>query len=97
MFSFLFFTLQGKPQTLAVKRKAESEEERDEVSTLSSIIPAKTSPVVESPKAMEEKGGLGGEEQTSAGLPECTEIRGKLLSGLRVQSDSLECGPELGG
>lgn len=47
--------------TLAVKRKAESEEERDDVSTLSSMIPAKTSPVVESPKAMEEKGGLGGE------------------------------------
>ncbi|KAM9684108.1 polyhomeotic-like protein 1 isoform 4-T5 [Dama dama] len=51
--------LPGKPQTLAVKRKAESEEERDDVSTLSSMIPAKTSPVVESPKAMEEKGGLG--------------------------------------
>ena len=53
---------------MAVKRKAESEEERDDVSTLSSMIPAKTSPVVESPKAMEEKGGLGGEEWTSAGL-----------------------------
>ncbi|XP_043736829.1 polyhomeotic-like protein 1 isoform X4 [Cervus elaphus] len=51
--------LPGKPQTLAVKRKAESEEERDDVSTLSSMIPAKTSPVVESPKAMEEKGSLG--------------------------------------
>ncbi|XP_055250573.1 polyhomeotic-like protein 1 isoform X5 [Moschus berezovskii] len=51
--------LPGKPQTLAVKRKAESEEERDDVSTLSSMIPTKTSPVVESPKAMEEKGGLG--------------------------------------
>ncbi|XP_043296032.1 polyhomeotic-like protein 1 isoform X4 [Cervus canadensis] len=51
--------LPGKPQTLAVKRKAESEEERDDVSTLSSMIPVKTSPVVESPKAMEEKGSLG--------------------------------------
>ncbi|KAB1254279.1 Polyhomeotic-like protein 1 [Camelus dromedarius] len=51
--------LPGKPQTLAVKRKAESEEERDDVSTLSSMLPAKTSPVVESPKAMEEKSGLG--------------------------------------
>ncbi|KAB0397103.1 hypothetical protein E2I00_015375 [Balaenoptera physalus] len=51
--------LPGKPQTLPVKRKAESEEERDDISTLSSMLPAKASPVVESPKAMEEKGGLG--------------------------------------
>ncbi|MBV94708.1 Polyhomeotic-like protein 1, partial [Eschrichtius robustus] len=51
--------LPGKPQTLPVKRKAESEEERDDISTLSSVLPVKASPVVESPKAMEEKGGLG--------------------------------------
>ncbi|KAM9073566.1 polyhomeotic-like protein 1 isoform 6-T6 [Megaptera novaeangliae] len=51
--------LPGKPQTLPVKRKAESEEERDDISTLSSMLPAKASPVVESPKSMEEKGGLG--------------------------------------
>ncbi|XP_057348276.1 polyhomeotic-like protein 1 isoform X2 [Manis pentadactyla] len=51
--------LPGKPQTLAVKRKAESEEERDDVSTLGSMLPAKASPVAESPKAMEEKSNLG--------------------------------------
>nr|XP_017514332.2 polyhomeotic-like protein 1 isoform X3 [Manis javanica]XP_036864627.1 polyhomeotic-like protein 1 isoform X3 [Manis javanica] len=51
--------LPGKPQTLAVKRKAESEEERDDVSTLGSMLPAKASPVAESPKAMEEKSSLG--------------------------------------
>ncbi|XP_045146446.1 polyhomeotic-like protein 1 isoform X2 [Echinops telfairi] len=46
--------LPGKPQTLAVKRKAESEEEREDVSTLVSMLPAKASPVAESPKALEE-------------------------------------------
>ncbi|XP_065744450.1 polyhomeotic-like protein 1 isoform X12 [Phocoena phocoena] len=64
---------QGKPQTLPVKRKAESEEERDDISTLSSMLPAKASPVVESPKAMEEKGGLGDKAEpvtsVNAGTP----------------------------
>ncbi|EHA99662.1 Polyhomeotic-like protein 1 [Heterocephalus glaber] len=47
--------LPAEPQMLAVKRKAESEEERDEVSTLASVLPAKASPAAESPKVMEEK------------------------------------------
>ncbi|KAM8776865.1 polyhomeotic-like protein 1 isoform 1-T1 [Rhynchonycteris naso] len=51
--------LPGKPQTLGVKRKAEAEEERDDVSTLSTMLPAKASPAAESPKAMEEKSSLG--------------------------------------
>ncbi|XP_066119777.1 polyhomeotic-like protein 1 isoform X1 [Saccopteryx bilineata] len=51
--------LPGKPQTLGVKRKAESEEERDDVSTLSTMLPAKASPAAESPKGMEEKSSLG--------------------------------------
>ncbi|KAH0521178.1 Polyhomeotic-like protein 1 [Microtus ochrogaster] len=46
--------LPGKPQTLAVKRKAESEEERDDGSTLGSLLPAKASAASESPKVMEE-------------------------------------------
>ncbi|XP_060092765.1 polyhomeotic-like protein 1 isoform X1 [Heteronotia binoei] len=53
--------LPSKPQTLAVKRKAESEEERDEPNALPSLLPAKSSPVAESPKVTEEKSGLGGE------------------------------------
>ncbi|KAL8202432.1 UNVERIFIED_CONTAM: Polyhomeotic-like protein 1 [Gekko kuhli] len=53
--------LPSKPQTLAVKRKAESEEERDEPGALPSLLPAKSSPVAESPKGAEEKSGLGGE------------------------------------
>uniref|UniRef100_A0A4X2LGH9 Polyhomeotic homolog 1 n=1 Tax=Vombatus ursinus TaxID=29139 RepID=A0A4X2LGH9_VOMUR len=50
--------LPGKPQTLAVKRKAESEEDREEASTINTMLPAKSSPIVESPKTMEEKGSL---------------------------------------
>jgi polyhomeotic-like protein 1 len=46
---------------LAVKRKAESEEERDDVSSLGSVLPVKASPAAESPKVMEEKSSLGGE------------------------------------
>uniref|UniRef100_A0A8C8VLI8 Polyhomeotic homolog 1 n=1 Tax=Pelusios castaneus TaxID=367368 RepID=A0A8C8VLI8_9SAUR len=50
--------LPGKPQTLAVKRKAESEEEEKEESlSAPALLPAKSSPVAESPKTMEEKSG----------------------------------------
>ncbi|XP_067392784.1 polyhomeotic-like protein 1 isoform X3 [Emydura macquarii macquarii] len=51
--------LPGKPQTLAVKRKAESEEEKEELSSATALLPAKSSPVAESPKTMEEKSGSG--------------------------------------
>ncbi|XP_033028639.1 polyhomeotic-like protein 1 isoform X8 [Lacerta agilis] len=63
--------LPSKPQTLAVKRKAESEEERDDSSAPPSLLPAKSSPVAESPKATEDKGGLGGEgnREKSESLP----------------------------
>ncbi|XP_072509782.1 polyhomeotic-like protein 1 isoform X1 [Notamacropus eugenii] len=49
--------LPGKPQTLAVKRKAESEGDREEASSINTMLPAK-SPIVESPKTLEEKGSL---------------------------------------
>ncbi|XP_028568799.2 polyhomeotic-like protein 1 isoform X5 [Podarcis muralis] len=63
--------LPSKPQTSAVKRKAESEEERDDASAPPSLLPAKSSPVAESPKATEDKGGLGGEgnREKSESLP----------------------------
>ncbi|XP_075758497.1 polyhomeotic-like protein 1 isoform X1 [Pelodiscus sinensis] len=51
--------LPGKPQTLAVKRKAESEEEKEELPSATALLPAKSSPVAESPKTIEEKSGLG--------------------------------------
>ncbi|XP_025786695.1 polyhomeotic-like protein 1 [Puma concolor] len=58
----------SKPQTLAVKRKAESEEERDDVSTLGSMLPAKASPAAESPKALEEKSSLGEKAEPVTGV-----------------------------
>ncbi|XP_075408204.1 polyhomeotic-like protein 1 isoform X3 [Tenrec ecaudatus] len=60
--------LPAKPQTLAVKRKAESEEEREDVSTLVSMLPAKASPAAESPKALEEKNSLGEKAEPLAGI-----------------------------
>lgn len=55
---------QGKPQTLAVKRKADSEEEKEESPSATALLPAKSSPVADSPKNIEEKSGLGGEWAT---------------------------------
>lgn len=58
--------MQGKSQTLAVKRKAESEEEKEESPSVTALLPARSSPVTDSPKNMEEKSGLGGEVQRRA-------------------------------
>lgn len=55
--------IQGKSQTLAVKRKAESEEEKEESASVTALLPARSSPVTDSPKNMEEKNGFGGEVQ----------------------------------
>ncbi|XP_048360744.1 polyhomeotic-like protein 1 isoform X1 [Sphaerodactylus townsendi] len=74
--------LPSKPQTLAVKRKAESEEERDEPSVLPALLPAKSSPAAESPKVMEEKSGLGGEGN-----------REKSESAPSAASDASPCDP----
>ncbi|KAM6309818.1 polyhomeotic-like protein 1 isoform 1-T1 [Podargus strigoides] len=51
--------LPGKAQTLAVKRKAESEEEKEEAPSAAALLPARSSPVTDSPKNTEEKSGLG--------------------------------------
>uniref|UniRef100_A0A8C3MNW2 Uncharacterized protein n=1 Tax=Geospiza parvula TaxID=87175 RepID=A0A8C3MNW2_GEOPR len=58
--------LPGKSQTLAVKRKAESEEEKEEPAGVTTLVPARSSPVTDNPKNMEEKSGLGGEAQRRA-------------------------------
>ncbi|KAH0628650.1 hypothetical protein JD844_010043 [Phrynosoma platyrhinos] len=65
--------LPSKPQTLAVKRKAESEEEREEPSVPPPLLAAR-SPVAESPKATEDKGGLGseGNREKSESFPSAT-------------------------
>ncbi|XP_013811682.1 polyhomeotic-like protein 1 isoform X2 [Apteryx mantelli] len=58
--------LPGKSQTLAVKRKAESEEEKEESPSVNAVLPARSSPVTDSPKNMEEKSGLGGKSDPAA-------------------------------
>ncbi|KFP89496.1 PREDICTED: polyhomeotic-like protein 1 [Apaloderma vittatum] len=57
--------LPGKSQT-AVKRKAESEEEKEESPNVTALLPARSSPVTESPKNMEEKSGLGDKSDPAA-------------------------------
>ncbi|KAM6137044.1 polyhomeotic-like protein 1 isoform 12-T12 [Pterocles gutturalis] len=56
----------GKSQTLAVKRKAESEEEKEESPSVTALLPARSSPVTDSPKNMEEKSGLGDKSDPAA-------------------------------
>ncbi|KAM6438989.1 polyhomeotic-like protein 1 [Rhynochetos jubatus] len=58
--------LPGKSQTLAVKRKAESEEEKEESPTVTAFLPARSSPVIDSPKTMEEKSVLGDKSPPAA-------------------------------
>ncbi|NXU80414.1 PHC1 protein, partial [Oreotrochilus melanogaster] len=58
--------LPGKSQTLAVKRKAESEEEKEESPSVTAIVPVRSSPVTDSPKNMEEKSGLGDKSDPAA-------------------------------
>ncbi|XP_014742829.1 PREDICTED: polyhomeotic-like protein 1 [Sturnus vulgaris] len=58
--------LPGKSQTLAVKRKAESEEEKEEPPSVTTLLPARSSPVTDSPKNMEEKSGLGDNSDNAA-------------------------------
>ncbi|XP_062975081.1 polyhomeotic-like protein 1 isoform X2 [Elgaria multicarinata webbii] len=66
--------LPSKPQTLAVKRKAESEEEREESNAPSSLLASKSSPVAESPKAVEAMSGLAndGNKDKSESFPSAT-------------------------
>ncbi|KAM9245991.1 polyhomeotic-like protein 1 isoform 2-T2 [Leptosomus discolor] len=55
-----------KSQTLAVKRKAESEEEKEESPSVTALVPARSSPVTDSPKNVEEKSGLGDKSDPAA-------------------------------
>ncbi|KAM9246002.1 polyhomeotic-like protein 1 isoform 13-T13 [Leptosomus discolor] len=59
-------TLVCKSQTLAVKRKAESEEEKEESPSVTALVPARSSPVTDSPKNVEEKSGLGDKSDPAA-------------------------------
>ncbi|KYO44633.1 polyhomeotic-like protein 1 isoform A [Alligator mississippiensis] len=64
--------LPGKPQTLAVKRKADSEEEKEESPSATALLPAKSSPVADSPKNIEEKSGLGEKSEPASSVTPST-------------------------
>ncbi|XP_058656480.1 polyhomeotic-like protein 1 isoform X5 [Ammospiza caudacuta] len=69
--------LPGKSQTLAVKRKAESEEEKEEPASVTTLVPARSSPVTDNPKNMEEKSGLGDNSDPAAtATPNATSSEG---------------------
>ncbi|NXG60627.1 PHC1 protein, partial [Hemiprocne comata] len=69
--------LPGKSQTLSVKRKADAEEEKEDSASATALLPARSSPVTDSPKSMEEKSGLGDKSDPAAiATPNATSSEG---------------------
>ncbi|KAM4905139.1 polyhomeotic-like protein 1 isoform 11-T11 [Sylvia borin] len=83
-------TLVGKSQTLGVKRKAESEEEKEEPPSVTALLPARSSPVTDSPKNMEEKSGLGDNSDTAAiATPNATSSEGAAATPTSASTPNL--------
>ncbi|KAM6320856.1 polyhomeotic-like protein 1 isoform 15-T15 [Aegotheles albertisi] len=81
---------QGKCQTLAVKRKAESEEEKEESPGVTVLLPARSSPVTDSPKTMEEKSGLGDKSDPAAtATPNATSSEGASVTPASASTPNL--------
>ncbi|KAM9204664.1 polyhomeotic-like protein 1 isoform 15-T15 [Mergus octosetaceus] len=81
---------QGKSQTLAVKRKAESEEEKEESASVTALLPARSSPVTDSPKNMEEKNGLGDKsDPAAAATPNTTSSEGASVTPTSAPTPNL--------
>ncbi|NXK53029.1 PHC1 protein, partial [Chauna torquata] len=82
--------LPGKSQTLAVKRKAESEEEKEESASVTALLPTRSSPVTDSPKNMEEKNGLGDKSDPAAtATPNTTSSEGASLTPTSAPTPNL--------
>ncbi|KAM4905136.1 polyhomeotic-like protein 1 isoform 8-T8 [Sylvia borin] len=82
--------LPGKSQTLGVKRKAESEEEKEEPPSVTALLPARSSPVTDSPKNMEEKSGLGDNSDTAAiATPNATSSEGAAATPTSASTPNL--------
>ncbi|KAM9204658.1 polyhomeotic-like protein 1 isoform 9-T9 [Mergus octosetaceus] len=82
--------LPGKSQTLAVKRKAESEEEKEESASVTALLPARSSPVTDSPKNMEEKNGLGDKsDPAAAATPNTTSSEGASVTPTSAPTPNL--------
>ncbi|XP_027305679.1 polyhomeotic-like protein 1 isoform X1 [Anas platyrhynchos] len=82
--------LPGKSQTLAVKRKAESEEEKEESASVTALLPARSSPVTDSPKNMEEKNGFGDKsDPAAAATPNTTSSEGASVTPTSAPTPNL--------
>ncbi|XP_068022139.1 polyhomeotic-like protein 1 isoform X2 [Melanerpes formicivorus] len=82
--------LPGKSQTLGVKRKAESEEEKEESPSVTAVLPARSSPVTDSPKTMEEKSGLGDKADPAAiASPNTTSSEGASVTPTSAPTPNL--------
>lgn len=82
--------LPGKSQSLAIKRKAESEEEKEVSASVTALMPARSSPVTDSPKNMEEKNGLGDKSDPAATTtPNATSSEGTSVTSTSVPTANL--------
>ncbi|XP_072186573.1 polyhomeotic-like protein 1 isoform X2 [Excalfactoria chinensis] len=82
--------LPGKSQSLAVKRKAESEEEKEVSASVTALMPARSSPVTDSPKNVEEKNGLGDKSDPAAtATPNTTSSEGASVTSTSVPTANL--------
>ncbi|NXS53890.1 PHC1 protein, partial [Brachypteracias leptosomus] len=82
--------LTGKSQTLAVKRKAELEEEKESSPCVTALLPARSSPLTDSPKNMEEKSGLGDKSDPAAvATPNTTSSEGSSVTPTSAPTPNL--------
>ncbi|XP_040451009.1 polyhomeotic-like protein 1 [Falco naumanni] len=82
--------LPSKSQALAVKRKAESEEEKEELPGVTALLPARSSPVTDSPKNMEEKSSLGDKSDPAAiATPNTTSSEGASVTPTSAPTPNL--------
>ncbi|XP_015727684.1 polyhomeotic-like protein 1 isoform X2 [Coturnix japonica] len=82
--------LPGKSQSLAIKRKAESEEEKEVSASVTALMPARSSPVTDSPKNVEEKNGLGDKSDPAAtATPNATSSEGASVTSTSVPTANL--------
>ncbi|XP_052557724.1 polyhomeotic-like protein 1 isoform X1 [Tympanuchus pallidicinctus] len=82
--------LPSKSQSLAIKRKAESEEEKEVSASVTALMPARSSPVTDSPKNVEENNGHGDKSDSAAtATPNATSSEGTSVTSTSVPTANL--------
>ncbi|XP_021250391.1 polyhomeotic-like protein 1 isoform X2 [Numida meleagris] len=82
--------LPAKSQSLAIKRKAESEEEKEVSASVTALLPARSSPVTDSPKNVEEKNGLGDKsDPVATAAPNTTSSEGASVTSTSAPTANL--------